>query len=147
MTTHLDYVFSAALFPPKNVVLYITTGCVPRHLTPEETEIVWGDLVQCFVAGDFPDVAEILQTLPYKRDALGSFEVKGPLRKRRAIFDLLARSQEQSSEVRRSVSVKFFRAYDAPHLSVHHRIGRDWVVYNAPAPPLLGRDEPTEVPA
>ena len=76
-TAHMDYHLSAAQFPSGDVVLYITTGGFPSHTSSEDTAALWRDIVQCCVYGGFPEAALILKTLPYQRNSLGAFEIKG----------------------------------------------------------------------
>ena len=136
------YHFSAARLPRNNVVLYITTNGVPLHLTSEEIGAVWRDIVHCFVHGGFPEAALILKTLSYKWNSFGAFEINGPLSKRRHVFRLLTDPQEHIPGVTLSVSVKFFRTYDKPHLGVHHWTGRMWDAGPAPILPKFPRPNP-----
>ena len=95
--------------------------------------------------GGFPGGSFDFKTLSYKWNSSGPVEINGPLSKRRHVFRLLTDPQEYVPGVTLSVSVKFFRTYDKPHLGVHHWTGRMWDADPAPILPTFPRPEPKAI--
>lgn len=107
--------------------------------------------MQCFAQEHssheyFPKVAEILQTLPYTRNSLGAFDIRGPRLQRQEVFRLLIHPLEPRPGTILSVSVKFFRRPDRSRFSVHHWVGRIWDADHTTIPPMLKCIESEAVP-
>ena len=126
---HVQYEFSAAWFPPRDVVMCVTTNNVAvTYANPEARDAVWSDILRCFSYGGWSQVAAILEKLPYTQDSVGTFSIAGAFRQRQQIFHILAPHYDQLPGVRFSVLIKFFRSDLPPNLVVHHWVGRFWQV-------------------
>ena len=106
---HVQYEFSAAWFPPRDVVMCVTTSNVAvTYANPAARDAVWTDILRCFSYSGWPQVAAILEKLPYKQDSVGTFSIAGAFRQRQQIFHILAPHYDQLPECDFRCLLSFF---------------------------------------
>lgn len=133
MSLDICYSFTAMSCASGVVSLRVNVcGVSSDALTSEQIDILWRDVVACFVSAGFFRVSALLSSLPYDWNSAGTFVVEGTSEQRKQVFDLLARNSNDDHEPEHphSVSMEFYLSRNPPQLTIHahHKAVFSWRV-------------------